>query len=283
MVPHYDASLIGLLENIATAASEWIGVILLSGDPEFSQAFVARQRHPQRFTIVTAPYDTPWIRDRAPIAVRDDGVVGWILPRMIEADRPFDDKLFATISTRPLRPAPLAIAQGNLVAGPAGIGLSTSRVLHENRLDANAIAALAPSLGMRRWIVFEPFPDEPTGHADVHVRFIRADLMAVAWHPDDQRLQGHAREIEATVKAVRPGMRSIRIPLARQGSRYASLVNWIQIGRNLLLPTYELTPAGALEETRRMLAEEGFRVRALPSPTLALGGSLHCLTASIFV
>jgi Porphyromonas-type peptidyl-arginine deiminase len=283
MVPHYDATLVGLLEDLAVAASQWIGVILLSGNPALSQAFVARQARPQRFSIVAAPYDTPWIRDRAPIAVREAGGVGWILPRMIEADRPLDDRLFATISAKPLRPAPLAIAQGNLVAGPEGIGLSTSRVVRENRIGVSALDALAPGLGIRHWIVFEPFPDEPTGHADVHVRFLGVHLMAVAWHPVDPILQQCAMAIEDSVRAIRPRMRSLRIPLAREGKRYASLVNWIQIGRNLLLPTYELTTAEAVAEATRLLADEGFHVHTLASPTLDLGGSLHCLTASVFV
>jgi len=283
MVPHYDATLIGLLEDLAVAASHWIGVILLSSNPALSRVFVGRQDRPQRFSIVAAPYDTPWIRDRAPIAVREAGGVGWILPRMIEADRPLDDRLFETISTKALRPAPLAIAQGNLVAGPGGIALSTTRLLRENGIGEGALEALAPDLGIRRWIVFEPFPGEPTGHADVHVRFLNAHLMAVAWHRNDSILQQRAMAIEDSVRAVRPRIRSLRIPLAREGKRYASLVNWIQIGRNLLLPTYELTAAEALAGATRLLADEGFHVHALASPTLDLGGSLHCLTASVFV
>jgi agmatine/peptidylarginine deiminase len=283
MVPHYDATLIELLEGLAVAASQWIGVILLSGNPALSQAFVARQERPQRFSIVAAPYDTPWIRDRAPIAVRGADGVGWILPRMIEADRPLDDRLFETISAKTLRPAPLAIAQGNLVAGPAGIALSTTRVLRENGVGEGALAALGPDLGIRHWIVFEPFPDEPTGHSDVHVRFLNAQLMAVAWHRDDPILQQRAMAIEDRVRAVSSRMRSLRIPLVREGKRYASLVNWIQIGRNLLLPTYDLTAPDDLAEATRLLADEGFRVYPLASPTLDLGGSLHCLTASVFV
>jgi len=284
MVPHYDATLVDLLEEVASVASQWIGVILLSADPALSRAFVARQARPQRFSIVAAPYDTPWIRDRAPIAVREEGGgIAWLLPRMVEAGRPFDDKLFETISARALRPAPLAIAQGNLVAGPAGIGLSTSRVLYENSVDERGLQTFAPALGLRHWIAFDPFPEEPTGHADVHVRFLSAGLMAVAWHPRDPALQQCAVDIESRVKAVRPDIRTIRIPLARVGRRYASLVNWIQIGRRLLLPTYALTTDDDLAEATDLLAKEGFSVHSLPSPTLDLGGSLHCLTASVFV
>lgn len=283
MVPHYNAALIGLLEQIATAASESIGVILLSGDPARSRAFVARQKRPERFSIVAASYDTPWIRDRAPIVVREKGRFEWILPRMIDANRPLDDRLFETIVARGSRPAPLAIAQGNLVAGPRGIALSTSRVLHENGIAAVQLEAIAPALGIREWIVFEPFPDEPTGHADVHARFLSADLMAVAWHPSDPALQQRALTIERRVNAVAPGIRSLRIPLARQGDRYASLVNWIQIGKELLMPVYEMTEKDHEAETTTLLGKEGFRVHPIHSPTVELGGSLHCLSASVFV
>jgi len=284
MVPHYAATITGLFEEIATAASEWIGVILLSGDPALSEAFVARQARADRFAIVVAPYDTPWIRDRGPIAVREaDGSIGWVLPRMVEPDRPDDDRLFETIAARPYTRSPLAIAQGNLVAGADGLALSTSRVLHENRLRQEDLAAFAPALGIRDWIVFEPFPGEPTGHADVHVRFLAPDLMAVAWHHEDRGLQRQASEIEDRVRAIRPQMRSIRVPLAHIDQHFASAVNWVQIGQHVLLPVYEAMPQALVDETRALLAGAGFVTQALVSPTLELGGSLHCLTASVFV
>src|SRR5690606_7303906 len=157
-----------LLEEIALLASAQIGVILLSGDPERSHAFVAAQTRPERFSVISASYDTPWIRDRAPIALRKGRDVEWVLPRMRPGSRERDDRLFVAITARAARPAPLYVAQGNLVAGPRGLALSTTRILADNGCDAEFLQAQAPAFGIRRWIVFDGFPDEPTGHADVH-------------------------------------------------------------------------------------------------------------------
>ncbi len=285
MVPHGgDDTIRPLLERIASAASEKIGVILLSPEPGATQKFIETQSMPQRFSVVGAHYDTPWLRDRAPIAIREAGEIRWALPRLPQPDRQRDDKLFEMISARPASLAPLLVAQGNLVAGPRGIAISTDRLLRENDLSqAGALDPIAPELGIAHWIVIEPFPDEPTGHADVHVRFLRPDLMAVAWHASDAEVQKRARAIESAVRAVMPRIRILRIPLQRSGNRYASLVNWIQIGRHLLMPVYELTTEACFADARALLTAEGFHVHPIDSPTLALGGSLHCLTASIFV
>lgn len=82
MVPHYAIDILPLLEEIAIAASEHVGVILLSADPETSGKFVARQRYPERFSVVAGEFDTPWIRDRSPIAVAEGGLISWIIPKM---------------------------------------------------------------------------------------------------------------------------------------------------------------------------------------------------------
>lgn len=285
MVPHCGKdAMLSLLEDIAAAASARIGVILLSDNPRRTQTFVDGQPAPAHFSILGATYDTPWIRDRAPFAVRRDGQVEWVLPKLPPGKRRLDAALFSNISVRPAQHAELTLAQGNLVAGPHGVAMSTDRVLRENGLsDARQLAAYAPRLGVRRWLVFKPFPDEPTRHADVHVRFLRPDLFAVGWSDSDSAVQERARDIEDGVKAVAPDARSLRIPIAIDGNRYASLLNWIQVGADLLVPTYELTSEKSLGQAQEMLSAAGFRVHPIFSPTLDYGGSLHCLTASVFV
>jgi agmatine/peptidylarginine deiminase len=286
MVPHFnDQTVRPLLEQIAATASRRVGVILLTPDPPTAQEFIARQKSPERFSVVGARYDSPWIRDRGPIAVREGRLIRWVLPRLPNGERrPLDDALFARISARPATPAALILAQGNLVAGPQGLAISSTRILHENGFsDARELAPFAPTFGIRQWLVFDPFPDEQTQHADVHVRFLRADLMAIAWHPSEPEIQRRARAIERAVRRIAPKVRSLRIPLTREGNRYASLVNWIQLKRDLLMPVYEMTSESCLAEASERLNREGFRVHPIRSPTLDLGGSLHCLTSSIFV
>jgi agmatine/peptidylarginine deiminase len=157
-------------------------------------------------------------------------------------------------------------------------------VLQENNLRSGAdLMPLAEALGIRHWIVFDPFPEEPTGHADVHVRFLRPDLIAVAWHADEPDLMERATSIEAQVRSIRPSVRSVRIPCRRRGREYASLVNWVQLGDDLLVPHFEITPEKDVRRAERRLRSEGFRVRTVFAPTLDLGGSIHCLTASVMI
>jgi hypothetical protein len=285
MVPHCGKdAMLSLLEDIAAAASQRIGVILLSDDPRRTQTFVESQPNLAHFSILGATYDSPWIRDRAPIAMRRGGQVEWVLPKLPPGKRRLDAALFTNISVRPAHSAELTLAQGNLIAGPHGIAVSTDRILRENKFsDAQQMAAFAPGLGIRRWLVFKSFPDEPAQHADVHVRFLREDLFAVGWSVSDSAVEERARDIEDGVKAVVPNARGLRIPIARDGSRYASLLNWIQIGADLLVPTYDLTSDKALAQAEEILGAAGFRVHPIFSPTLDYGGSLHCLTASVFV
>jgi hypothetical protein len=140
MVPHYRSTIQNFLEAIAAAAAEHVGVILLASDPAETQQFVSRQRRPERFSIVAGSYDTPWIRDRAPIPLRRRGSVEWVRPRLPKSGRSADDELFEVISARQSRPAPLLLAHGNLVAGPRGVALSSTRVLSENGLrDGSAV------------------------------------------------------------------------------------------------------------------------------------------------
>src|SRR5688500_17875394 len=87
MVPHYECAIRPVLEAIAAFAARTIGVVLLSGDPERSRAFVAAQPRRERFSVVSAPFDSPWIRDRSPVVVRDArGALRWVVTRMPESD-----------------------------------------------------------------------------------------------------------------------------------------------------------------------------------------------------
>lgn len=284
MVPHYSVDILPLLEEIAVAASAHVGVILLSGDAELSEGFVARQRHPERFQIIGGEFDTPWIRDRSPIAVSERGLVSWVIPKMPDMERRRDDALFTKIAARPARDTSILIAQGNLVAGPDGVALSTRRVLDENGMDGvRSLSEPAAELGIRHWIVFPPFQKELSGHADVHARFLSPDLLAVAWNASDEDDRGVANWIEEGVRSVLPDIRCLRLPMHRDGEHCASPLNWLQFDETLLVPRYPPTPDKDRDEIAATLGDAGFETAFIESPTLEFGGSLHCLTASVYV
>ena len=283
MVPHGGESSDDVLTCCAVTAAEHIGVILLSDDPLASRAFIDRQRYPQRFTIVSAELDTPWIRDRAPFAVSTASEYEWVLPKVPGDDRPMDSALFENISAQSLRVCPSFLSGGNLVAGPNGLALSTTQVLVENDCDnARALRDAGHALGIRRWLFFPPFREELSGHANVHVRFLAPDLFAVSWSMSREEDRRIAAEIEKVLGEVLPAARSLRIPMRSGGSRYASPVNWVQIDRDLLVPRFDMTSDEDCDSIRAILEGAGFRVHFVHSPTEQFGGSLHCLTASIY-
>lgn len=284
MVPHYPVDSHALLESIAKAAAAHVGVILLSQNPKASQRFIEQQPDPKQFTVVGAMFDTPWIRDRSPIAIRSGKETHWVLPQLPAMNREQDDRLFKTLTVKPTGLSRLKVEQGNLVAGPNGLVLSTHRVLRENGFSkVSELVDAAGPLGIRQWVLFPPFVKELSAHADVHARFLSPELLAVAWNPEDRSNQETVLRIIEQVEIAIPLIEILRIPIRRKGKHYASLVNWIQLADMLLIPRFKQTPERDLEETRQILKERGFACHFINSPTDKLGGSLHCLTASVFV
>jgi agmatine/peptidylarginine deiminase len=137
-------------------------------------------------------------------------------------------------------------------------------------------------LGVAQWILAPAFSQEVTGHADVHVRFLGPKLAAVAWSRDNPEDRERIACLEARVAEALPGIHIMRLPLRSEGPHYASPVNWLQFGRHLLLPRYDLTPAEDIHAIKQTLADRGFHITFIHSPTLEYAGSLHCLTASVY-
>lgn len=85
------------------------------------------------------------------------------------------------------------------------------------------------------------------------------------------------------IKQYHAGITTVKIPIRSKGDRYASLINWIQLGRKLLVPRYPMTEAADIKQTTKLLSQHGFSVTYIYSPTLDYNGSLHCLTASVYI
>lgn len=284
MVPHYYSEITPLLEEIAIRLSRYCGVILLSSDKAFTQSFIAARKNKSRYTVISAPFDTPWIRDRSPVAISTSKGIRWTIPRVPMTDRPKDNRLFTRVCAVPYEISPFAfLPQGNIVAGPRGLVMVSKEVMLDNKLDMTDLDSYAESLGVKRWLLFNNFKNEQTGHADVHVRVLKPKLFAVAWNLSIKQDRIRAEQLIKKIKQYDKGIQVLKIPIRSRGAQYASLVNWIQIGRRLLLPRYDLTKAVDITATRKLLHRHGFSVEFIYSPTLQYSGSLHCLTASIFI
>jgi len=203
---------------------------------------------------------------------------------MPDDGREADASLFESICARPTHRLPFTMARGNVVAGPEGLALSTIALLEENTdKDIQGLIDGGRQLGIDRWILFPAFSKEASRHADVHVRFLDTDLAAIAWNLSSAEDRARAEELEKQLVDARPSLRVLRLPIRSEEQRYASPLNWIQLGKDLLVPRYLLTEDADVDQIRQVLKAENFRPLFIDSPTLDLGGALHCLTASIYV
>jgi len=283
IIAHGNFTIRETLEDIAEEASRDIGVILFSSDPIKSRLFVANCSFPDRFSIVAAPFDTPWVRDRAPIAVADKAKCRWLLPRSHMEGRQLDSRLFRSISSRAMEELDLVLPQGNLLGGPAGLAISTDRVLADNQnLKPNDLLPFKQQLGIRDWLLIRALDSDTIGHADCYLRFLGPELMALAHAPGETVLNKTMKLLRHQLSELFPGMDFLSLPVQMRGGMLESSLNWIQIGQLLLVPLFPRTSAQERERIEKTLAEHSFRVVFVSSPTSQYGGALHCLTASVF-
>ena len=124
---------------------------------------------------------------------------------------------------------------------------------------------------------------EVTGHIDTMVRFLSPTLAAVAYdnaNAEDRDIISLCTEI---LKRQVPDLSILHFPMIETQSGYASPVNWVQLGNQVLVPHFPEASNPQMDSIAQKLQDAGFIPHLIPSPTSATGGSLHCLTASIFV
>lgn len=285
MVPHYKCSITPLLEEIVQSIAPLCGVILLSPCRTLSEEFVAMQNYSHHYSVITASFDTPWIRDRSPFAIATENGIVWCLPQVgIMDGRPYDDVLFSQICSNATFLSPIDfLPQGNMVVGDEGVTFVTDQVLILNQINISQLNMQKEKLGVKKWIVFSGFENEVTGHADVHVRSLGPKLIAVAWNLSSEDDRKTIQSLIDKIRIYDKSINILRIPIRSSGKKYASLVNWIQIGSHIIIPRYDLTTKEDINDTTKLFEKYHFTVEYIYSPTLEEGGSLHCLSASIYV
>lgn len=281
-VPLWAFDIRATLEALGTAAADHVGVILITRDPGLAESFVAAQEVPDHFGIVIGGYDSPWLRDHAPIAVREgDGIVQ-VRPAMPETGRPNDTDLFATIMPQAREVTPLRLAGGNLIVGLGGLAVSTDNVLAENGCETvDDLAPMARQLGIRDWVIVPRFADDISGHSDLMLRFLGPDLCALCARKDDAVAAEITADLRETLIALRPGLRFVSLPAVAVGESFDSPLNWVQLGDHLLVPDFGVDDPFAEDRAER-LRQHGLHTVSIPTETGRLGGALHCLTASVF-
>jgi agmatine/peptidylarginine deiminase len=283
LVPHLQVAVRPVLESIAHAACSEAGVILVSDDPASSARFVQTCPVPDHISLVAASPDTPWIRDLSPFPMVRDRELHWLQPRPHMPDRERDAALFQTITRMPMEPVPYRMPRGNVVVGPDGLILCTTRFFADNDLEPSAdLDALKGQLGVATILFFPPLPMDSIAHADCYVRFLSPNCVALARFPDQPRFQETMTRLADALANRLPGLTVLRLPVKAGVETIASPLNWIQLGARLLVPDVPELTAPEKVEITETLAKGGFRVTWLPTPDIDMGGSLHCLTASVF-
>ena len=281
-VPFGAFTIRGALETLAARLSERAGVILICDDPDTAQDFVAGQAHPEHFGLILGAFDTPWLRDHAPVALRVGDGLRHVRPLRYRTRRERDAQLFGTIFPKAGCATPQNVAGGNLVAGPDGLVISTVGVLEENALDdPAALQDTGRALGIRDWLIVPAFPDDLSRHSDCMVRFLAPDLVALCRRLDNADAVAASAEVKAAIRALRPDIRILDLPTEAGEAGFDSPVNWIQLDDCLLVPDFGARDRLA-DRRRALLEAQGFDVVPIPCPTTGLGGALHCLTASVF-
>ena len=175
-IPFWKFQIEPTLRQLARRAARHVGVILIGPERDLAEDFIADEPLGERMQFVPAAFDTPWLRDHAPVAVRNDRGLELYRPQRPGEERAHDQKLFETILAVESAVTPVALAGGNLVAGPDGVAVSTYDMIGENRTDdANILTPVAQAFGISRWILTPKFDDDISGHTDSMVRFLSDD------------------------------------------------------------------------------------------------------------
>jgi len=301
------------LENLEPAREAWSAMAraIAEGEtlevlvPDAAQEALAKEAlagAEARFHHV--PFGDIWLRDTAPIFVRDAGgsVVsarfafnGWGGKYVLDHDAEVAARV-ATLAGLPERAVPWILEGGSVDVDGAGTCLTTRQcLLNPNRnptMDARAIeAGLGAMLGIEKtiWLGDGLLNDHTDGHVDNIARFV-APGVALCMEPrgsDDPNraaLEAIYRELVASTDARGRKLEVVRIPSpgrveGDEGKIVpASFANFYIGNRAVVIPTYD-TPwddeavekIGALFPTRRAVA---VRARAI----LTGGGAFHCIT-----
>ncbi|BBU56755.1 hypothetical protein KU6B_30200 [Mameliella alba] len=280
-VPYWRFDVREALEAVARTAARQCGVILITPDPASAREFIATTEHSDHFGIVSGAFDSPWLRDHAPIAVAEGDGICLVRPARPEGDRKRDHALFETVLPGVQEVTCHIVAGGNLVGGPEGKGFSTTDVLRENGLeDPEVLVETLRQLGLDHWQFLTPFPDDISAHADCMLRFLGPGLCAICARDDTPEAREVSAEMRARLAETCPQVSILPLPcVATDG--FNCPLNWVQLDRCLLVPEFD--QADPLAKTRAdLLREAGFDPVPIPAMTEGLGGALHCLTASIF-
>ncbi|MCA9710160.1 MAG: agmatine deiminase family protein [Myxococcales bacterium] len=272
-------------------------VVVLSelGDGEAALASIETLAPEQRAQVWAPGYevDSSWVRDYGPLQARaSDGSVAW-LDAGYSIDRSRDDDLPLALAdwfgvvTEPVFDT---LDGGSLASNGRGLCVSTVEYFEtqEVYLAEDGGTALLQQLGCRVLALVPALAHEGTKHVDLLLQFLAPDRAVVARF--DPTLDAEdARRADAAVAVLQRAAAQLGQPLSiarlespvAQAGRYASYVNFLQLGDHLLVPGYDTVDLevddAALAALGRLVPDRTI-VRIPADEASANGGAVHCLT-----
>jgi agmatine deiminase len=194
----------------------------------------------------------------------------------------------------PIIDIPLRLNGGNLLSNGEGWVFTTTQVIAFNAkrgYDQMGVAQiLSRYYGATDWMVFKPLAGEPTGHLDMFMTLVAADVAVVgAYDPSDDSV--NARQLDevasqlAQVRTASGPMRVVRIPMpSHEDGKWRSYTNVIFANDALLVPVYPDVSPELDEKALQIYSELLPNRRMVPIDATTLiekNGSLHCISINV--
>lgn len=275
--------------------------VLVQGEENAAAAQVRLAGIPHR--LHQARFGDIWMRDTAPIFVRDDGgrvaaarfrFNGWGGKYDLPGDTTVGDEI-AALSGHPVRRHALVLEGGAVEPDGEGTLLTTRQCLENPNRNpglerAEVEAALADALGAERviWLERGLVNDHTDGHVDTLARFVGPGRV-VCMHPEgDDPNRDALLEIEAALgEAVDARGRRLEVVRLPSPGRVedpdgtlmpASYVNFYVANTTVVVPVYgKDTDEAAVRTVAGCFPER----RVVPVDARAIlqgGGAFHCIT-----
>lgn len=299
-----------ILGDIVGAVWSCVPAVIVVEDAQ-SEQHVARvlsqKKIPtQRVHFIRAFFESEWIRDYGPMAVRgSDGVYTLIDAEYVDgpvAVYPHEDRmpsrLGELLGMRTVR-APITLHHGNLLGNGRGLCIVTERVLEENvgrGYDADDVRqVLAKYYGAEEVVFLENLVGEPTGHVDMFATFTAADTVVIGQYSSEYDsvnaaiLDRNAQRLSSS--ALRGGPLKVaripmppRVPTPVGTELWPTYTNVAYANGILLVPVYlgwspELETL-AVKVYQRLLPD-WIMVLVNSVPALRAGGGIHCMTSNL--
>ncbi|NLF85793.1 MAG: agmatine deiminase family protein [Lentisphaerae bacterium] len=300
----YHQSVFKDLVRVAYGKLPIVGFVNDNDEAELGQSLLDAAGIPiQAVSFVKHPLDSMWLRDFGPFFTRwSDGNVSIVHPVYSNPDpnerRPRDDALSTFIGETlglKVEHMPLIVEGGNLLSNGDGLMVTSTRVIDRPENRHHSLQEIGRMLqryfGCRTWVYLQPLEDEPTGHVDFCMVFLRRNLVVVgrldpAREPVNAAiLDEMAEKLNGLPTSMGPMVvERLPMPPRTEAGDWRSYCNVLLLNGTILMPSYTgVDPAleAEAEATYRRLMPAWKVEKILSDSLVRKRGVLHCIGTTI--